>query len=215
MKKLLTITSISLVALIGSALTASAETKIATVDMNKIFSAYYKTKDAEVRINEARTAAKKELDDRMESFKASRETINKLNEEASKPELSKDAKDEKLKARDEKIAEAQNLGREIEEFKTNREKGLQEQFLRMRQGIVEDITKLVQEKVKSENFDLVLDRSGMSMSQVPVLIFSRDTLDFSDEIIAQLNKNKPKDAAPASEKAADTKPASDKASKKK
>ena len=206
MKKLLTITSISLVALIGSALTAGAQTKIATVDMNKIFSAYYKTKDAEVRINEARTAAKKELDDRMESYKKNVDVINKLNEEMSKPELSKDAKEEKAKARDEKISDTKNLEREISEFKSSREKGLQEQALRMRAGIVEDITKLVQEKVKSENYDLVVDRSGMSLNQVPVLVFARESLDFSDEIIAQLNKDKPKtDSAPAADKSKKTK----------
>ena len=192
MKKLLTITSISLVALIGSAFTAGAETKVATVDMNKIFSAYYKTKDAETRINEARTAAKKELDDRMESYKKNAEAINALNEAMSKPELSKDAKDAKAKDRDEKIADIKNQEREIGEFKASREKGLQEQALRMRAGIVDDINKLVQDKVKSEGYDLVIDRSGMSLNQVPVAVFAKDSLDFSDEIIAQLNKNKPK-----------------------
>ncbi|MEI8340889.1 MAG: OmpH family outer membrane protein [Verrucomicrobiota bacterium] len=205
MKKLLTITSISLVALIASAFTAGAQTKIATVDMNKIFSAYYKTKDAETRINEARNSAKKELDDRMDTYKKNLETINKLNDEMNKPELSKEAKDEKAKARDEKIAETKNLEREITEFKASREKQLQEQAVRMRNGIVDEITKLVQEKVKSENYDLVLDKSGSSLNGVPILIFARESLDFSDEIITQLNKNRSTDsAAPA---AADKSPA--------
>ena len=201
MKKLLTITSVSLVALFAFAFTAGAQTKIATVDMNKIFSAYYKTKDAETRINEARNSAKKELDDRMDTYKKNLDAINKLNEEMNKPELSKEAKDEKSKARDEKIAETKNLEREITEFKATREKQLQEQAVRMRNGIVDEITKLVQEKVKSENYDLVLDKSGSSLNGVPILIFSRDALDFSDEIIAQLNKNKPPgDSTPAADK---------------
>ena len=209
MKKFLTITSVSLVALMASAFTAGAQSKIATVDMNKIFSAYYKTKDAETRINEARTSAKKELDDRMDTYKKNLDVINKLNDEMNKPELSKDAKEDKAKARDEKIAETKNLEREITEFKATREKQLQEQAVRMRNGIVEEITKLVQEKVKTENYDLVLDKSGSSLNGVPILIFARDTMDFSDEIIAQLNKNKSKDeaAAPA--------PAPEKSSKKK
>jgi outer membrane protein len=207
MKKLLTITSISLVAFIASAFTAGAQSKIATVDMNKIFSAYYKTKDAETRINEARTSAKKELDDRMETYKKNLDAINKLNEDINKPELSKEAKDEKSKARDEKIAETKNLEREITEFKQTREKQLQEQAVRMRNGIVDEITKLVQEKVKSENYDLVLDKSGSSLNGVPILIFARESLDFSDEIIAQLNKNKPAGDAAAAPAAADKSPA--------
>ena len=40
----------------------------ALVDMNKVFTAYFKTKDAEDKINDARAAAKKELDDRLETL---------------------------------------------------------------------------------------------------------------------------------------------------
>jgi len=197
MKKLLTIASVSTLAFICSVIPAGAQTKIATVDMNKIFSAYYKTKDADARITEARNSYKKELDDRIDTYKANLEAISKLNDEINKPELSKEAKDEKSKARDEKIAETKNLEREITEFRSTREKQVQEQALRMRNGIVEEINKLVQEKVKSESYDLVLDRSGMSANAVPVVSFARESMDFSDEIIKQLNANKPKDEAPA------------------
>ena len=59
--------------------------RIATVDMNKIFSSYYKTKDAESKINEARTTAKGELDERIESYKKNLDSLNKLDEELQKP----------------------------------------------------------------------------------------------------------------------------------
>lgn len=205
MKKLLTITSLLAVSLFASAFQANAQSKIGTVDMNKIFSSYYKTKDAETRINEARATAKKELDDRMDTYKKNLEAINKLNTDMNKPELSKDAKDEKLKARDEKINETKNLEREITEFRTTREKQLQEQAVRMRNGIVDEISKLVQDKVKSDNYDLVLDKSGQSLNGVPICLFARDSMDFSEEIITQLNKNKPKDSGAATPAATEKK----------
>ena len=65
----------------------------------------------------------------------------------------------------------------------------------MRNGIVDEITKLVLDKVKVENYDLVMDRSGLSLNGVPILIYAKDGLDFSDEIITQLNKSKPTDTA--------------------
>ena len=43
--------SLLCLSLIGFASTSHAQVKLGTVDMNKIFSAYYKTKDAEARIN--------------------------------------------------------------------------------------------------------------------------------------------------------------------
>jgi outer membrane protein len=180
--------------MLGFATTSHAQVKIGTVDMNKIFSAYYKTKDAEARINEARNSAKQELDDQMDTYKKNLDDISKLNDDISKPALSADAKAAKSKERDDKITETKNLEREINEFRQTREKQLQEQAVRMRNGIVDEITKLVLDKVKTENYDLVMDRSGLSLNGVPILIFAKDGLDFSDEIITQLNKNKPKDS---------------------
>lgn len=195
MKKLLRFSPLAAVlaaaALFASAASSHAQgVKVGTVDMNKIFSSYFKTKDAETRINEARASAKKELDDRIDTYKKNVDQINKLNDDLQKPELSKEKKDETSKKRDDLIAETKNLEREISEFRQTREKQLMDQAMRMRNGIVDEITKLVQDKVKSENFDLVLDRSGLSSNSVPIVLFSRDNMDFSDEIITQLNKNK-------------------------
>jgi outer membrane protein len=190
MKKILSFTCILSTLLFATAFTAQAEVKIGMVDMNNIFSSYYKTKDAEARINEARASAKQELDTRMETYKANLEKINKLNEEINKPELSNDAKAEKSKTRDETIAETKNLEREITEFRSTREKQLQDQAVRMRNGIVEEITKLVQERVKTDNYDVVFDKSGQSLNGVPIVLFSDSGMDFSDAIISSLNKSK-------------------------
>jgi outer membrane protein len=176
--------------------------------MNKIFSSYYKTKDAEARINEDRNSAKQDLDERMDTYKKNLDAITKLNEDIAKPELSAEAKTEKSKERDDLIQETKSLEREITEFRDTREKQLQEQAVRMRNGIVEEITKLVLDKVRSENYDLVMDRSGLSLNGVPILIFAKDGLDFSDDIITELNKNKPTDAdTGAATPAASTSPA--------
>src|SRR6478735_611338 len=124
----------------GTAFDASAQQiKIGTVDMKKVFESYYKTKDAEQRINEARNSAKKELEERMESLQKGMAEVKKLNEEIESPALSKEAKETKSKSRDEKVAELKGMDREVGEFRQTREKQLQEQSGRMRQGIVDDI----------------------------------------------------------------------------
>ena len=202
MKKPLLCTLLCL-AILGLASTGHAQVKLGTVDMNKIFNGYFKTKDAEARINEARNEAKGELEERMDTYKKNLDAINKLNDDIQKPALSTEAKTAKTKERDDKIQETDSLKREITEFQSTREKQLQEQAVRMRNGIVEEITKLVLVKVKTENYDVVMDRSGLSLNGVPILIFAKDGLDFSDEIIIQLNKNKPTDdASPAASPAA-------------
>ena len=167
---------------------AQAPLKVGTVDMNRAFKEYTKTKDAEKKINEAKDAAKKEFDDRAESYKKALDEINKLNQQLEAPALSADAKTAKAKERDEKITTIKNMEREINEFRQTRERQLQEQAMRMREGIVKEITDIVMERVKANNLDLVFDKSGMSLNGVPLVLYSRDNAEFTEDIVAALNK---------------------------
>ena len=55
------------------------------------------------------------------------------------------------------------LDREIGEFRQTRERQLQEQFMRMRGDIVQDIMKIVDSKVKADGYDLVLSQGGAKL----------------------------------------------------
>ena len=162
--------------------------KIGTVDMNRTFREYNKTKDAEAKINDAKNQAKKEYDERADAYKKALDDVNNLNKQLEAPALSADAKAQKAKERDDKISNIKNMEREITEFRQTRERQLQEQALRMREGIVKEITDVVMERVKSNNLDLVFDKSGNSLNGVPVLMYSRDSVDFTNDVVAALNK---------------------------
>ena len=162
--------------------------KVGTVDMQKAFKEYGKTKDAEAKINDAKNSAKKEYDDRAEGYKKALDEINNLNKELESNALSAEAKAKKAKERDDKITNIKNMEREINEFRQTRERQLQEQALRMREGIVKEITDIVMDKVKANRMDLVFDKSGMSLNGVPVLMYAPENTDFTADVIASLNK---------------------------
>ncbi|HYY35324.1 MAG TPA: OmpH family outer membrane protein [Candidatus Binatia bacterium] len=167
---------------------AQSSLKIGTVDMQRAFKEYNKTKEAEVKINDAKNAAKKEYDDRAEAYKKALDEINNLNKQLESPALSADKKTQTAKERDDKIANIKNMEREISDFRQTRERQLQEQLMRVREGIVKEITDVVMEKVKANHFDLVFDKSGMSINGVPILLYAPDNVDFTNDIIAVLNK---------------------------
>ena len=204
MKKLL---SVTIVAAIGLPLSLYAQgaLKVGTVDMNRAFKEYSKTKDAEAKINEAKTSAKKEYDERAESYKKALDEINKINQQLDAPALSADAKGAKAKERDEKIGSIKNMEREINEFRQTRERQLQEQALRMREGIVKEITEVVMEKVRANSLDLVFDKSGMSLNGVPLVMYAKDSYDFTNDVVSVLNK--PGRVPAPTEKSASTSPA--------
>src|SRR5690348_9553330 len=126
MKKLLSLT-IPLLLLLPITAPAQGTIKIGTVDMNRAFKEYNKTKDAEAKINDAKNQAKKEYDDRADAYKKALDDINNLNKPLDAPALSADAKTQKAKERDDKIANIKNMEREINEFRQTRERQLQEQ----------------------------------------------------------------------------------------
>ena len=58
-------------------------------------------------------------------------------------------------------------------------------------GILEEIRKLVEEKAKADNFDYVFDKSGLSTSQVPFLLYAKDATDITAGLLKDLNKDAP------------------------
>jgi outer membrane protein len=184
---------------------AQAEMKVATIDMQKVFTAYYKTHESEDKLKEAQKAYKDELDGRMDAYKKNLDLINKLNEEISKSDVGGALKNQKTQDRDDKIAETKALEKEISDFRQTREKQIQEQLKRMRDSIVEEIMKVVNEQVKAANYDMVFDRSGFSANNVvPVLLYARENYDFSDAVISKLNAGRTEDAVPLAQKPVDS-----------
>ncbi|MEZ5305127.1 MAG: OmpH family outer membrane protein [Verrucomicrobiales bacterium] len=165
--------------------------KVGIVDMKRVFAEYYKTKDAEKKVNDGKAAAKKELDERNAKYKQLLGEYQELAKLIRDPAISEELRETKKKEAQDIAAEAKSLEREMAEFRARREKQLQEQVIRMRKGILEEIRLVVEEKSKTDGYDLVFDKSGLGMNGVPFLLHSKNAIDFSNEIIADLNKDAP------------------------
>jgi len=202
MKKYLILAAILAV---GSVVHA-ADLKIGIVNMDKIFREFYKTEEAKKNIEAAQTEAQDALKEKLDVFNKNRDAILELDKELAKEELSQETKEKKAKERNEKAEEYRRMEREIIEFRNARLKALQDQAKRMRDELVQEIRKAVDERIKSKQFDIVFDRSGMSANGVEVVLYSRASDDFSEEVIKDLNGNRPK-PTPTPEPTATPKPA--------
>ena len=185
---------------LASAVEMRAQTKIGIVDMERALKEYGKTKEAEAKLSEATKAAKREFDDRTDAYKKALDEINKLNAQLDTPVLTTEAKAAKAKERDEKIASIKNMEREINDFRQTREQQLQQQMLRLREGIVKEIVDVVVERGKAKNLDLIFDKSGASLNRFSPILFSPDSMDFTAEVIAELNKKERATTPTASDK---------------
>lgn len=195
MKKHIIVPVLTFVLALATAGRASAEIKIGTVDMKKVFESYWHTKEAETQMSEKRAAVKRDLDERNEKRKELQDKIEKLNDEMKKPEISKERAMSKKKELDDKIAEWQAMMRDLQAYQAEQEKQLQDMTLRMRNGIVEEILKVVNEIKNTENYDLVFDVSGNSINNVPVVISAKTSYDFTKDVVEKLNATRPKGGA--------------------
>lgn len=167
--------------------TVAHDLSFGAVDMSRIFKAYNKTKDSEAKVNDAKNAAKKEFDDRTESYKKALAGINSLNTRLESPSLTAATREALVKERDQKITNVKTMEKEINEFRQTREKQLQEQALRMREGIVKEITDAIAKGIEKDATAVVIDISGTSTNSVPVAVFVRGVPDFSEDVIAAIN----------------------------
>jgi len=191
MNKSIVFTSLLAVALLAAP-SCFAQVKIGTVNLEKIVNDYYKTKDAQAKLQDVEKSAQKDLDDKLVGYKALVEEVKKLDAEANKTELSKEKLDDARKQFQQKVNELRTNEQEINDFRTTRQKQIQDQMIRMRKSIIDEILKVVNDKVKADGYDLVLDRSAVSVTGTPVTVFARDDMDFSAAIVGTLNKDAPK-----------------------
>jgi Skp family chaperone for outer membrane proteins len=88
------------------------------------------------------------------------------------------------------------LDRERREFLQRRNQALNERMVQRMKGILEEIRKLVEEQAKKDNYDYVFDKSGLSTSQVPFLLYTKDATDITAGLLKDLNKDAPAESLP-------------------
>ncbi|MES2593756.1 MAG: OmpH family outer membrane protein [Verrucomicrobiota bacterium] len=176
----------------------AADIKFGVVDMSKAFSEFHKTKDAADKFKLNIDKAQKEMNDRWAVYKNLMNDMQKLKKEASDPIMTPDARAKRAAEFDEKAKELRALEQEIGEAQNRRSGQLKQEDMQIRKGIYDEILVVVRDKGKADAYDFVFDKSGMSLSTVPILIYYKDAVDITDQIIVELNKNAPPaSAAPA------------------
>lgn len=165
--------------------------KVGIVDMNRVFAEYYKTKDADKVVNEKKETAKKELEKINVEYKQLIETYQKLAKEIKDPAISEQLRKKNQKEAQEVASKARGLEREKKELSDRRQRMLLTEVDRKRKALIEEIQDLVEDMAKKRNYDIVFDKSGLGTRGIPFLLHSKDAVDFSQDLIAELNKGAP------------------------
>jgi outer membrane protein len=164
---------------------------IATVNMQELFRQYYRTNEAQKKINVDRARIQKENNERLARLREIEENIGGLRKQLQDPSINDSKKQQLFKDLQTQNDEGTALDRERREFLQRRNQALNESMVQSMRGILEEIRKLVEEQAKRDGYDYVFDKSGLSTSQVPVLLYTKDATDITAVLLKTLNKDAP------------------------
>lgn len=181
--------------LIGTAAAQEGKLKIATVDMQNLFKEYHRTNDAQKQINVERARIQKENNERLARIRELDTDLQNMRKQLDDPSISDSKKQEVYREWQMKQNEGIALDRERREFLQRRNQALNEKMVQRMKGILEEIRKLVEEQAKKEDYDYVFDKSGLSTSQVPFLLYTKDATDITAVLLEDLNKDAPTEPA--------------------
>ena len=186
----------------GSAL---AQSKIATVDLRKLFDNYWKKKQVEAQLKDRQADMAKEDANLVEDYKRAKDEYNSLMTAAQDPAFSQEEKEKKNREASEKLKRVRDLEDTIVQYRKTASTTLGEQMDRMRSNILVDIRNIVAAKAKAAGFSLVIDTASESANKTPVVLYTNNENDITDVVLLQLNANAPADLPKTDGTAADDK----------
>lgn len=176
--------------------TAQAAPKIATVDMQELFKQYFRTNEAQQQINVERARIQKDNNERLVRIRELETSLGDLRKQMDDPSIADSRKQTLYRDLQAQQQEAVHLDRERREFLQRRNQALNERMIQRMRGILEEIRALVEEQARADDYDFVFDKSGLSTSQVPILLYTKDATDITAVLLKDLNKDAPEDFVP-------------------
>ena len=184
----------------GSAL---AQSKLATIDLRKVFDGYWKKKQAEAALKDRQTDMEKEDRNMVDDYKKAKDDYQSLLAGANDQAVSSEERDKRKTAAEEKLRRMKEMEDSIAQYERQARTTIGEQSQRMRSNILTEIRNVVNAKAKAGGFSLVIDTAAESINSTPVFLYSSNENDITDAVLQQLNATAPADALKTDEKPAD------------
>ena len=170
---------------------ALAQTKIGTVDLRKLFDGYWKTKQAQVALNDRKAQLDKDDKGMRDDLKKGGDDYQKLLEQANDQAISADERDRRKAAAADKLRALQDSKGAIDTFERQAQVTLSEQGQRMRENILTEIKAAVTTQAKLAGYSMVIDAAAETANATTAVIYTNGENDLTDAVLKQLNAGAP------------------------
>jgi outer membrane protein len=199
-----------ILALGASALFAQAQTttKILVVDMAQLLDGHYKTQEQNEKLRGDGQKAQEELDRLNKEGNILVEQYKELVEQSNNPAATAEAKAKVQTEAQKKMEDIQRKTNEVRTFEQNTQRSLQGRIRTFRDLMFEEIGKIATDIAKRKGAALLIDKSGLTLIGITSVVYSDSSLDITEEVMKEINKDRPATSAttPAASTSTSTSP---------
>lgn len=188
--------------------TALAQSKIATVDMKKLFENYWKTKQAQAALQGQYAQVVKDDNDMKDEFKKATEDYQNLLKQANDPAISDDERARRKQTAADKLKQLEQRRGIIDETERAAQTRLNDALQHMSEKIMAELEAAVNAKARAGGYAMVLNTSpetlnlGAAKVTVPSpVVYSVTDVDLTSDVLKQLNAGAPIDLSTLSNSA--------------
>jgi outer membrane protein len=190
-KSLQSLVAVAVLAL--TSLTAHAQTspKILVVDLEKLFNGHWKTQEQQAKLNADRAKAQDQISALQKDGAALVEQFKELDDQSKNPTATPEAKDKAKADAQKKYDEIQQKQSELRSFVQTTQSNLRQRYDNFKTLMLDEISKTAVDIAKKHGATFLIDKSGPTLVGVSNILYSDPSLEITDEVSAELNKDRP------------------------
>jgi len=185
-----TILSLTLLFGILASPLAQAQGKIASIDLQKVFDGYWKTKQISDNLQSQGKDYQTNREKLILQYQAVNEEYRKLRESASDQAVSASEREKRGKEADTKLVQVRSMEKDITDYDNTTRTQIAETQARMKKNIVRDIRETIGKIAKKDGFAMVIDTAAEARTETPIILYNDGSNDVTDKVLSLLNAEK-------------------------
>jgi len=181
-------TAVLLVFALGTVVRVGAAGETVYLDLEKVFSNFYKTKLADTQLKAQVTEVQEEGQGLVDAFKELQETFERLRVDSLDRTLSEELRENKRNEAEEKLIELQQKEAEIRRYEELSRNQLENQKQRMRVRLLQEIREAVTAEARRKGYAAVINSTARGATYPDVIIYFNEKADITQDILSILNR---------------------------
>ena len=165
--------------------------RLGVIDIAKVYDNHYETVSQNAKLKADTAKAQEQIDELNKEGQALVEQYKDLVEQAKNPTVTPDAKAKYESDARALGAQIQAKEKDINDLANSAKQTFQQRIQTFRNNMMQEISGIAIEVARRKGITFLIDKSGPTLIGVPPVIYADPSYDLTDDVVAEINKNRP------------------------